>query len=91
MSVSIVSIVKNVTSVYLAWILLHYISSHLYVHLCVPATIIGFLASPFMTPLPHCIAFRWVIYNGGKMIEVMWIFIGKWAIEKLIFVKKEDI
>ena len=28
---------------------------------------------------------RWVVYNGGKVIEVMWFMAGKWAVEKLVF------
>ncbi len=70
---------------YLVWITLHYACSHLYVEYCVPKGIIGFLYSPFMTPMPHCVAMRWVVYNGGKVIEVMWFMAGKWAVEKLVF------
>jgi len=44
----------------------------------------GFMISPFLSQLPHCIAFRWIIYHGGKMIEIMWILIGKWGIEKIM-------
>jgi hypothetical protein len=38
-----------------------------------------------MTPMPHCVAMRWVVYNGGKIVEVMWFMLGKWALEKLVF------
>lgn len=80
-----VSFVKSFALTYLVWITLHYACSHLYVAYCVPKGIIGFLYSPFMTPMPHCVAMRWVVYNGGKIIEVMWVMVGKWCVEKLIF------
>ena len=73
---------------YLVWISLHYACSHLYVEYCAPKGIIGFIYSPFMTPMPHCVAMRWVVYNGGKIIEVMWFMTGKWAVEKLVFPNK---
>jgi hypothetical protein len=80
-----VSFVKSFTASYLVWITLHYACSHLYVQYCVPSGIMGFLYSPFMTPMPHCVAMRWVVYNGGKIVEVMWFMLGKWALEKLVF------
>ncbi len=66
----------NVTGVYLLWICLHYFASHLYVKLCVPNTVIGFLMSPFMTATPHCQGLRWVVYNAAHMINNMWIICG---------------
>ena len=35
-----------------------------------------------MTLAPHCQAFRWVIYNGGYAINMMWLLIGNWLINK---------
>jgi len=35
--------------------------------------------------MPHCVAMRWIVYNGGKIVEVMWFMLGKWALEKLVF------
>ena len=77
--------IQSFAMTYLVWISLHYACSHLYVEYCVPKGIVGFLYSPFMTPMPHCVAMRWVVYNGGKVIEVMWFMAGKWAVEKLVF------
>jgi hypothetical protein len=74
----------KVVLLYSFWIILHYVCSHLYVHWCVPATIYGFLLSPFLAPAPHCQAFRWVISQGGNIIVTMWIVIGTWAIQYLI-------
>ena len=82
-----ISLLKNVTLSYLLWISLHYISVHLYSYFCTPFTFIGFLSSPFIAPLPQCKMLRWVIYHGGRMIEVMWIILGKWIIEKMLLNK----
>lgn len=78
---------KNVFSlvgIYIAWILIHYISSQLYVYLCVPTGLYGFLASPFLAPSLHCQTLRWCIYNGGTNITQMWLTLGSWLVVKLI-------
>ena len=69
-------IIRNVCGMYFVWILLHYLSAHLYIYFCVPATIAGFLLAPFMVPAPHCQALRWAVYNGGNVIIAMWVLIG---------------
>ena len=75
--------------IYLLWILMHYIASHLYVHWCVPATIMGLIMSPFMVPAPHCYGLRWIIYQGGNSIIVMWSFIGVWLIGRILPIKND--
>lgn len=75
---------KSAAGVYVIWILLHYISPHIYVRYCVPATITGLVMSVFIAPAPHCQALRWTIYNGGNTIIAMWIFIGTWFMQLLI-------
>jgi hypothetical protein len=70
--------------IYLVWIVLHYISSHLYVTWCTPLTIGGFLLSPFVVPAPHCQAFRWVIVNGSNSITTMWVTLGTWIAKKIV-------
>lgn len=67
---------------YLLYIIGHYVAAHLYVRYCVKSTFIGFLLSPFMALAPHCQAFRWIIYNGGYAINMMWLLIGNWLINK---------
>jgi hypothetical protein len=53
------------------FVLLHVLSSHLYVHLCVPTTLYGMLMTPFMTAAPHCTALRWVMnVTADKMAVV---------------------
>jgi len=79
----------NVSGIYLMWIFLHYLASHLYVKLCVPNTIIGFLLSPFMTATPHCQGLRWIVYNAANMINNMWIVLGTWICSTLLIVNKE--
>jgi hypothetical protein len=69
---------------YILWITIHHISGNLYTHMCVPYTLKGFLLSPFLINTPHCIALRWVIYNGGNIIHDMWFVIGTWIMSKLI-------
>ena len=60
----------------------HYAAAHLYIYYCVQSTFLGFLLSPFLTLAPHCQAFRWIIYNGGYSINVMWFLLGNWLINK---------
>jgi hypothetical protein len=54
--------------IYIIWIGLHYISSHLYTKTCVPKSIIGFVLSPFLTQSIHCQALRWGINTGAQAI-----------------------
>ena len=74
----------SVTGVYLLWICLHYFASHLYVKLCVPNTVIGFLMSPFMTATPHCQGLRWIVYNAANMINNMWIICGSFICSTIL-------
>jgi len=76
----------NIYGIYLLWILLHYTSSHLYIYYCTPGSLIGFLSSPIIAPLPHCQAFRWIIYNGGNSIINMWIIVGLWITKYLVII-----
>jgi hypothetical protein len=69
---------------YLLWITLHFVASHLYARFCVPLTFFGFLLAPFMVPTPHCQALRWTIYNGGLAITNMWVVLGAWIIKNLL-------
>ena len=76
--------VVNLLGIYVICILLHYISSQLYIYLCTPANFYGFLISPFLAPTLHCQAMRWCIYNCGNNITHMWITVGVWFAAKLI-------
>lgn len=74
----------SVSGVYLLWICLHYFASHLYVKMCVPNTVIGFVMSPFMTSTPHCQGLRWVVYNAANMINNMWIICGSFICSTIL-------
>lgn len=73
---------------YFICIISHYASSHLYTTYCVEASWTGFIMSPLLTMSPHCQALRWVIYNGGYNINIMWFIIGNWCINRL---RKTDV
>lgn len=77
-------------SLYFAWIFLHYIASHLYIKLCTPYTIFGFLTSPFIAPTPQCQALRWVIYHGGNNIVLMWCYVGTWTLKQITLIQKNS-
>lgn len=68
----------TIGGMYIGWIGVHYIASHLYIKFCIPNTLYGFLISPFMTATPHCQGLRWLIYNSAIMINNMWLTLGTW-------------
>ena len=74
----ILDIALAVSYIYIAWIVVHYLSSHLYVKWCVPPTVMGFVMAPFLVASPHCTGLRWVITTGGQQIVTMWTVIGTW-------------
>jgi hypothetical protein len=84
-----IKFIINISGIYLLWILLHYIASHLYVKFCVPCTLFGFIMSPFMTATPHCQGLRWIVYNAANMINNMWIIFGAWICSTLLIINKD--
>ena len=85
-SIKFIKVFINISGIYLVWIFLHYIASHLYVRLCVPSTIFGFLLSPFMTATPHCQGLRWIVYNAANIINNMWVILGTWIMSNVLLV-----
>ena len=81
---SCVQYMYGASSLYLFWIMLHYCSAQLYVYYCAPRGLYGFLISPFLVAAPHCRAIRWIIHNGGNMVDNMWIILGTWLCSKII-------
>lgn len=71
-------LIISISGVYFLWIFLHYFASHLYVKLCVPDSILGFLISPFLITAPYCVGLRWIIQTGANSINNMWIVLGTW-------------
>jgi hypothetical protein len=86
----IIRFIFNISGIYLLWIFLHYVASHLYVKLCVPNTIIGFIMSPFMTSTPHCQGLRWIVYNAANMINNMWSVLGTWICANVLVVMNSN-
>jgi hypothetical protein len=76
--------VVKISAIYIVWICLHYVSSYLYIQLCVPYSWVGFFASPFLITSPHCKAFRWMIYTGASIIENMWLLLGIWICSNIL-------
>jgi hypothetical protein len=79
----------KVSGIYIVWIFLHYIASHLYIKFCVPTTFAGFIMSPFMAATPHCQGLRWVVYNAANMINNMWVILGTWICSTILLVNHE--
>lgn len=69
-------VVVRVILVYLVWITIHYVASHLYISLCTPLSLRGFIMSAILVPAPHCQGLRWVVFNGAVKIEGMWVLLG---------------
>ena len=88
-SIKTVKYIISFSGIYLLWIVLHYFASHLYIKFCVPQTIFGFFISPFLTATPHCQGLRWVVYNGGNVINNMWVIIGTWICSNILIINKE--
>jgi hypothetical protein len=82
-----VLLLSKMIGIYILWIILHYISAHLYTHLCVHLSFVGFITSPLIVASPHCIALRWMIMNGADSIQSMWILFGTWIISKIVLSK----
>ena len=69
----------SIIKIYVLWIILHFVASHLYIYFCTPKTIIGFIMSPLMVITPQCQGLRWIIYNSGNVINNMWLIFGTWT------------
>jgi len=81
---------SNIASVFILWIIIHYIAANMYAYFCAELSLFGVIKSVFVTMTPHCVAMRWVIYNGGNAINTMWISAGLWIsgkIFKTVFTK----
>jgi len=74
-----------VSSIYLFWILLHFITAQMYVRYCAYPSLYGLIISPFLISAPHCAAMRWVFNKGGTLIDGMWILLGTWLCSKIIY------
>ena len=82
--------VPTVVITYISWTLVHYIASHLYVHLCTGFTFISLIVSPIFSSAPHCKALSWVIYHVSNNFELIWIMIGTYLTSLLLLKRKEE-
>lgn len=80
----LLTILISLFGYYLMWITLHYAAVHFYPTYCAPFTVTGFILSPFMVSAPHCVAMRWLITEGSKVIVTMWVSIGAYAIHHML-------
>ena len=80
---SIFNTIYEVAGIFTLWIIIHYIASNLYHRFCAELSIVGFVKSIFLAQAPHCIALRWIIYNGGLAINSMWLSIALWITTKV--------
>ena len=80
---SIINNIYDIAGIFILWIILHYAASNLYPRFCADLSIFGFIKSIFIAQSPHCIALRWVIYNGGNVINSMWVSIALWFTTKV--------
>lgn len=87
--IKFIKIFINISGIYIVWIFLHYFASQLYVKMCVPSTVFGFLLSPFMTATPHCQGLRWIVYNAANIINNMWIILGAWIMSNVLIVIRD--
>lgn len=89
----IMKYVYDVAGIFILWIVVHYTAANLYPIFCAEKSLIGFIKSIFVSQAPHCAAMRWLIYNGGNVINSMWVSIALWFSTKifnnLLTVKKE--
>ena len=74
----------NIAGFFLIWIILHFIAANLYARFCAELSFLGLIKSIFIAEAPHCMALRWVIYNGGSVIHSMWLSLGVWLSGKIL-------
>lgn len=60
----------------LIWFVVHWVVPRVYVPLCVPSGIYGFVQSLFLTDAPHCVALRYLMNMSCFNINHAWISIG---------------
>ena len=80
----VIDFIYEVAGIFILWIIIHYVAANLYARFCAELSLFGFVKSIFVAQAPHCIAMRWVIYNGGIIINSMWISISIWFTTKLL-------
>jgi hypothetical protein len=72
------------SNVYIFWISVHYVTSHVYPYFCADLSFIGFAKSPFMVIAPHCKGLNWLHQTSTLAIENMWVILGTWIAAQLV-------
>ncbi len=75
--------IYDISGIFVLWIVIHYSAANLYPIFCAELTVAGLMKSIFVAQEPHCIALRWIIYNGGNAINSMWLSIALWFTTKV--------
>lgn len=74
----------SASSTYIAWIILHFIASHCYLHYCVGYGYLDIIFSTIYVSTPFCQGLNWLIYNGSKNIITMWFLFGTYLSNLLL-------
>jgi hypothetical protein len=75
--------------IYGFWILVHFLSAHLYAEWCTPKTFVGFISSPLLASSPHCNGLRWMINEGANSINAMWMLLATWFVSSYFILNKQ--
>lgn len=73
----------DIAGFFVLWVTIHFMAANLYSRFCAEPTLLGYIKSIFIAQAPHCIAMRWIIYNGGNVINSMWLSIAMWLTTKV--------
>ena len=76
--------VMSASSVYILWILLHFVASHIYIDHCVGNYWKDIFVSVFYVSSPYCQGVSWVIYNGSRQIAYIWVIFGTYLSTQLL-------
>ena len=63
----------------LAWSVAHNAAVFLYLRLCAPPSLWGWLMSPVVIATPHCAALRWTIDTGATSVVTSWTLLAPLA------------
>jgi len=84
---NMLSLLYKPVGFYLLCISLHYLTVHIYMNMCVPLTIFGFIGSPFIMLNPICSGLEWITHNSLIIISNtwMWVGLGMWVTINVLF------
>jgi len=71
-----IELIPSTFWVFLVFCVMHYVAPHIYVYVCVPNTLWGFITSPMKASTLECNAIRYFINAGADGIDYFWILIA---------------